>query len=307
MALIKGGGMDKRILAVFCVFFALSSAAAFASIDRIAEKADRMHEEELHEEAEDFLLRSLKDVKMGRDKAAILWRLSRAVLNIGDRKESEGAAAAELLALFEKGQQYADDAIRHDQKNHLGFYWKSANIGRWAQTKGILDSLFKAGPMRDLLKSAVALEPDHSQSYYVLGQLYEQVPGFPISFGNVDYSVSLGRKAVHLLEAQYKTGIEKEIDYDFYTELAKHLYKRNWISDKRTREQKRKRSQYESAKHPLEKNFYYEGVVELDSVSDREEAKKLLEWTIEKFETHPQVKTSTADDLAEAREVLAGF
>ncbi|HUT64556.1 MAG TPA: hypothetical protein VMZ05_00240 [Spirochaetota bacterium] len=299
--------MDKRLIAVSFVFFVLSSAVAFASIDRIAEKADRLHESELHEEAEAFLLQSLNEVKMGRDKAAILWRLSRAVLNIGDKKEGEGAAAAELLALFEKGQQYADDAIRHDQNNHLGYYWKSANIGRWAQTKGILDSLFKAGPMRDLLKSAVAQEPNHSQSYYVLGQLYEQVPGFPISFGNADYSVSLGRKAVHLLEAQYKMGIEKEIDYDFYTELAKHLYKRNWISDKRTREHKRKRSQYESAKHPLEKNFYYEGVVELDPVSDREEAKKLLEWTIEKFESLPQMKKSTADDLAEAREVLAGF
>ena len=161
--------------------------------------------------------------------------------------------------------------------------------------------------MRDLLKSAVALEPDHSQSYYVLGQLYEQVPGFPISFGNVDYSVSLGRKSVDLLEARYEMGIEKEIDYDFYTELAKHLYKRNWVSDKRMRDQKRKRSQYESAKHPLEKNFHYEGLVELDPISDREEAKRLLEWTIEKFESLPRLKRSVAKDLAEAKEVLAGF
>ena len=299
--------MNKRILLIFCVFFILSSLASFGSIEQIAEKADSLHESEKHEEAEAFLLKSLDDVKMGRDKAEILWRLSRAALNIGDLKEEEGASSADLLAVFEKGQKYADDAIRYDQKNHLGYYWKSANIGRWAQTKGILDSLFKAGPMRDLLKSAVALEPDHSQSYYVLGQLYEQVPGFPISFGNVDYSVSLGRKSVDLLEARYEMGIEKEIDYDFYTELAKHLYKRNWVSDKRMRDQKRKRSQYESAKHPLEKNFHYEGLVELEPISDREEAKRLLEWTIEKFESLPRLKRSEAKDLAEARELLAGW
>jgi tetratricopeptide (TPR) repeat protein len=303
----KGGCMGNKLWAVSFFICLFTVTAAAAQIDVIVEKADGLHDSEQHVEAEAFLLQSLNDVKLHRDKAHLYWRLSRAALNLGDRAEEQGAGKDELIAMFEKGQRYADEAIQHDQKNYLGYYWKSANIGRWGQTKGILDSLFKAGPMKDLLKRAVELEPDHSQSYYVLGQLYDQVPGFPISFGNVDYSVSLGRKAVFLMEAQHSMGIEKEIDYDFYTELAKHLYKRNWISDKRQREQKRKRSQYESAEHPLEKGFYYEGVVELESISDREEAKDLVEGVVTALESLKQRKKGQVGDLQEARELLTSW
>jgi hypothetical protein len=161
--------------------------------------------------------------------------------------------------------------------------------------------------MRDLLKRAVELNPEHSRSYYVLGQLYEQVPGFPIAFGNVDFSVSLGRKACDLHSEQYKTGLEKELDYDFYTELAKHLYARNWAFSKRERELERKRSKYKSISHPFEKNLYYEGAIELEGISDREEALKLIKWVIAELNKVSPRKISQNDDLKEAKETLAGW
>ena len=52
---------------------------------------------------------------------------------------------------------------------------------------------------------ALAANPDRSDAYYVLGQLYRELPGV-ISFGNVDAAVSFGRKAVDLREAQVKSG-----------------------------------------------------------------------------------------------------
>ena len=62
------------------------------------------------------------------------------------------------MKIFEKGQEYADQAIAADPQNNLGYYWKSSNIGRWGQVKGILNSLFKAGPMRDLLLKDLSLD-----------------------------------------------------------------------------------------------------------------------------------------------------
>ncbi len=299
--------MVKRVILISFIFFITSVALLFSDIDTIIDKADKLHERDNHEQVKAFLLESLNSVKDKADKAQLSWRLSRATLHLGDEAEKEGAGTEELLKIYEEGESYADRAIELDPGNHLGYYWKSANIGRWGQTKGILDSLFKAAPMRDLLKKAVMLKPDHSDSYYVLGQLYEQVPGFPISFGNVDYSVSLGRKAVDLHEEQYRKGIEKEINYDYYTELAKHLYKRNWSDSKRKKEQKRKSTRYRSQSDLLEKNFNYEGIVELEKGSDREEAGKMIEWVISELESISTRGKSQNDDLKEAKETLASW
>lgn len=299
--------MAKRVIIISFIFFITSAALVFSDIDTIIDKADKLHESENHEQVKAFLLDSLNIAKSKVDKAQLNWRLSRATLDLGDKAEKEGASTEELLKIFEEGESYAVQAIELDPGNHLGYYWKSANIGKWGQTKGILDSLFKAAPMRDLLKKAVILKPDHSDSYYVLGQLYEQLPGFPISFGNVDYSVSLGRKSVDLHEEQYKKGMEKEINYDYYTELAKHLYKRNWSDSKRKKDQKRKSTRYRSLSDLLEKNYNYEGIVELEKSSDREEARKMIKWVISELESISTRKKSQNDDLKEAKQILASW
>ena len=125
---------------------------------------------------------------------------------------------------------------------------------------------------------------DHADTFYVLGQLYEQVPGFPLSFGDVEASVSLGLKSVDLMEEQYRKGIEEEINYDYYTELAKHFNERDWSSAKRKRELGKMREKYESLSDPFEKNFYYEAAVEMENISDSEEANKIIQWVISELE-----------------------
>jgi tetratricopeptide (TPR) repeat protein len=172
--------------------------------------------------------------------------------------------------------------------------------------KGILNALAKAKPMRDLLHQALVAEPDHADSYYVLGQLYEQVPG-GLSFGDKDYAVSLGRKAVELHERQVEAGLEEEINYDFYTELAKHLWARNSSSSRRMREQRRIAGKYASITDPMEKNFYYEAAVTLGDMSDREEALQLINRVVRELERLPGRTNSQNDDLQEARELLESW
>jgi hypothetical protein len=128
-----------------------------------------------------------------------------------------------------------------------------------------------------------------------------------MSFGDKDYAVSLGRKSLDLHEQQVKAGIEEEINYDFYTEMAKHLWERNFTAARRAREQSRKESKYRSNSDPMEKNFYYEAAVSLQDMSDREEASELINWVIRELESHSLRSDSQNDDLAEAREVLASW
>jgi tetratricopeptide (TPR) repeat protein len=302
--------MEERNMKRLGMIFTLALIVvplAVADFQDILDKVDQLHKEERYEQVKSLLESSLAEAKSGAEKAELHWRLARAWLNLGDEAEDSGTTGEALLAYFESGEEEAQKAIDADPNNHLGYYWKSANIGRWGQTKGILDSLFKAKPMRNLLQQAVAADPEHADSYYVLAQLFEQVPGFPVSFGDKDYAVSLGRKSIDLQEQQVRAGIEEEIDYDFYTEMAKHLWERNYSTNRRTREQGRKQSKYRSISDPMEKNFYYEAVVPLKDISDREEALELINWVIRELEGLSNRTDSQNDDLQEAEEVLESW
>ena len=283
----------------------LAAALLPADVSAALEKADALHEEGAYEQSRSVLESALAQAGGGAERAEALWRLARAWLNIGEDAEERGADADGLLAYYEKGEAYAVQATEADPRNHLGYYWQSANVGKWGQTKGIMNALAKAKPMRDLLQKALSLNPDHADSYYVLGQLYEQVPGFPISFGDKSYAVSLGRKSVDLREAQVRSGKEKKLVYDYYTELAKHLWERNWNVSKRSKEQKKMAASYGGSSDPMEKNFYYEGTLTIGNVSDREEALDILTSTVRQLEALGRRTEEQKDDLKEAKELLA--
>ncbi|MBN1837161.1 MAG: hypothetical protein JW820_14995 [Spirochaetales bacterium] len=283
----------------------LAAALLPADVTPDLQRADALHEQGAHDQARGVLEDALADAGSGAEKAAVLWRLARAWLNLGEEAEDRGTAADELLGYFEKGEALAIRATEADPGNHLGYYWQSANIGKWGQVKGIMNALAKAKPMRDLLQKALSLDPEHADSYYVLGQLYEQVPGFPISFGDKEYAVSLGRKAVDLREAQVHSGREKELVYDYYTQLAKHLWERNWSSSRRARDQKKMTAGYRAAGDPMEKNSYYEATVTLKNQSDRDEAMELLTATIRELESLGRRTDGQEDDLGKAKELLA--
>ena len=123
--------------------------------------------------------------------------------------------------------------------------------------------------MKDLLVKELSLNPDRTDAYYVLGQLYRELPGWPVSFGNLDAAVSLGRKAVDMRQAQVQSGAEKELVYNFSTELAKTLYKRNWSAANRLAEQKNKAAKLAAAATPLDKGSLYEATIVLKDMSDR--------------------------------------
>lgn len=278
-----------------------------ADVQDVLKKVDRLYNQESHEESRALLEASQAQAAGGKEKAEIYWRLARTWLKLGDQAEDRGVKGDALLAFFAKGEELAQLGIDADPQNHLAYFWKSATAGRWGQVKGILNALSKAKPMRDLLHKALGIKPDHADSYYVLGQLFEQVPGGPVSFGDKDWAVSLGRKAVDQREAQFKAGEEEELAYDYYTELAKHLWERNWNAAKRQREQARKASQFAARTDPLEKNAFYEGTLTLKNLSDREEALALIQWTVRELESIAGRTANQNDDLQEAREVAAGW
>jgi hypothetical protein len=293
--------MRKVLALAFLIAFAAASAVA---LDGAAiEQADLLYDDDQSAEAIEILEAQLRAAGSGAERAEVLWRLSRATLAIGEALEDENADVDDVLPVYEQGEQYGVDAVEADPDNHLGYYWQSANIGKWGQAKGILDSLFKAGPMRDLLSEAIEREPEHAGSYYVLGQLYAEVPGV-ISFGNDDYAVSLARKSIDLHEAEYAAGIAEDVEHDYYIQLASHLIQRNWNERKRTREHEDKARRFGSTSNRLEQGWYYEGTVDISNQTDREEAEELLLDMRRRLEAIPDRSDGQERQLAKAIELL---
>ena len=192
--MIKWGLSILKATLVICLLFFAGNPALYADINDVLADADRLDKEGDYEAEKSLLLSSLSQATTSYQIADLNWRLSRATLMIGDTKKRAGAQPPVVVPIFEEGESYADVSIANNQKIPDGYFWKAANIGLWGQARGIFESLAKAAPMRDLLHQAVQIQDDHADSYNVLGQLYEQVPGWPFSFGNPDYAVSLGRR-----------------------------------------------------------------------------------------------------------------
>jgi tetratricopeptide (TPR) repeat protein len=269
---------------VFLLILMTTALTAFADFKEQLYKADLLDLQGRYTEEKELLLSLRSQAADNVQKAEVYWRLSRTCLQFGDEKKLEGASAQALLPLFEEGIRYADTAIQLNPDNAQGYFWKASNSGLWGQTKGILESLQKAEEMKEMLFVAMAYDPGYSGSYYVLAQLYDQVPGWPVSFGNIDFAVSLARKAIDVHKQDLADGTYDIVYYDFYIELAKYLWIRNWDARKRSREQENKRREYYNKSSTMEKYCYYEGVVEIKSVSDRQEAEQLLDWAISELE-----------------------
>jgi hypothetical protein len=102
-------------------------------------------------------------------------------------------------------------------------------------------------------------------------------------------------------------GAEKELVYNFFTELAKTLYKRNWSSAARMAEQKSKASKLAAASTPLDKWSLYEATVTLKEQSDRDEAMQLVQWVVNELRNAPSLTAPEKKDLQKATNVLKGW
>lgn len=290
-----------RILVSGALLMTLAGTPLPAQLSAELEAVDAIIESE-DADAAISRLEALESRATGSDAAEVYWRLAQATLMLGDQREVAGAGEDELLAIYERGERYGEQAIDADPGNNLGYYWTSANVGRWGQTQGVLNSLFRAPDMRDLLTESVNLDPDHADSYYVLGQLYAQVPGV-ISFGNVEYAVSLGRKAVDLMEAELAAGEREELNEDFYIQLASHLISRDWNRRRRARNMGDIRQSYQNAGTPIERGFFYEGSASVRDGEDAAEAREILDEVIDRLEGIGNRSPSENRRLEEALEL----
>ena len=84
----------------------------------------------------DSLQSMLKNAGSDTEKAEVLWRLSRVCVDLGDAMNEKDKTSR--FAIYTEGENYAIQSIEA-HPNYLAYLWKCANIGRYGQTKGVMD------------------------------------------------------------------------------------------------------------------------------------------------------------------------
>ncbi len=298
-----------RTLRIGMVLLLCMSAAVWAQSDvnDLFEQVDELYEAERYQEAREILESAESAVSTNQQKAELYWRLSRNTLMLADEAERNGASEKQLLQEFEAGEALANRALEYDSDNHLAFYWRASNIGRWGQTKGIVNSLMKAGPMRDDLERAVRADSSHADSFYVLGMLYASVPKL-ISFGNKEYAVAYSRRAIDAYRGD-------KTKYSYYLKLGDHLYQRDWGSRKRQKEARKMSDDFTGANDSVERYKYFNAAFDFSEpqpysrsgvtdLSDKEEAIEIMEWLVDELQGKSSLTSGQKDNLEEAQAFL---
>lgn len=258
-----------------------------------------------------YLEKSLNQAADNNEKAEILWRLSRNVLTLTDDIEKTSENKQARLDGYEKAQELAQQSVDLVE-SYNAYHWLASAIGRIGQVNGPLNSLSKAKPMRALVEKVQNdFNADYTDSWYVLGLLYNQLPG-GISFGDKDYAISYMRRCVDTQDNVNRNNLTN------YLELAQQLVDRDWSASKRAKEFDKMQKKYNAETVPTEKMKYYEGkdgkngkpfysTVTQDKISDKQEAVMILKYALAFYEKTPVKFDSDSAKLDEINKLLSSI
>ncbi|KAF2955506.1 tetratricopeptide repeat protein [Marinitoga sp. 38H-ov] len=87
-----------------------------------------------------------------------------------------GVKNDEKESIYTKAVEIGEKAIKLDSNNGYAHYSLGAAIGRLAQYKGIVSSLFMLGDFDEHIKMAIKLNPNLYTAYIAFGMRYRDVP-----------------------------------------------------------------------------------------------------------------------------------
>ena len=127
-------------------------------------------------EAKEVLAKYEEALQNAEDKYPVLWRLSKIHYFIGDHMADKKMKQE----IFQKGIDYALEAIDFEPNKADGYYWLGVNYGLFGEAKGILKSLSLVKPIKEAMSKVLEIDPSYSNggADRVLGRLFFKLPGF---------------------------------------------------------------------------------------------------------------------------------
>jgi tetratricopeptide (TPR) repeat protein len=128
---------------------------------------------------------------------------------LAPKKYSEG--------YYRKGRVYAEMLIHEAPNRTEGHYWLALNLCGWADAGGYMIGLRLLPHILEELKRAMALDETYDQAgaHRILGRIYFEAPGWPMSVGDLT-------KSLHHLQAAVRLAPDNSTNHLF---LAQTLYR----------------------------------------------------------------------------------
>jgi tetratricopeptide (TPR) repeat protein len=130
-----------------------------------------------------------------QDSPPLLARLSRTCFILGDLSPAE-----ERRRHYEKGLEYAERLLAQEPNRVAGHYWKAMHLSGLADIGSQLQGFKLLPQIMEELKRVLALDETYEDAgaHRVLGRIYFEAPGWPISVGDKKKSLQHLETAVRL-------------------------------------------------------------------------------------------------------------
>ena len=134
----------------------------------------------------------------GAPRALVLAHLGRTCFVLGQL-----APAPQGMGYYQKGQSYAETLIREEPNRVESHYWLALNLCGQADVGGKLLGRKLLPRILEELQRAIALDAAYDQAgaHRVLGRIYYEAPGWPLSVGDLAKSRQNLQAAVRLAPA----------------------------------------------------------------------------------------------------------
>ena len=111
-------------------------------------------------------------LQLGKDSSAVLWRLARVHVCMGDVEEAEQSEQH-----YRRAEEYARRAVQLDSTSSETHTWYAAALGSVALHVGGKTKVRLARQVKTELERAIALNPRNDIAYSILGSFYRAVAG----------------------------------------------------------------------------------------------------------------------------------
>ena len=127
------------------------------------------------------------------------WKMAKAAYEFATHGVADNRTE-ERKAIYQEGKDAADRARKMNPSGVEGHYWFGVNLGSWAETNGIMASLFAAGDLLSAAEQAARLNPRYLNAapLALKARVLHKAPGWPVSVGNRDQAEADLRRALTL-------------------------------------------------------------------------------------------------------------
>ncbi|MGB2869111.1 MAG: tetratricopeptide repeat protein [Bacteroidota bacterium] len=199
-----------RLLCVPVLSASLYLATAFAQpastqVDSLIALGDNFSTKQFNNEK--ALEAFLKALTLAPNSDEILWRISRAYVDIGEHLPVHtDEEKQKQLETYEKSLSFAEKAIVANPKSSMAFTRRAIANGRIALFKGVWDAPGLVKQTKADCETAITLDSSNAAAFYVLGRTHAKVSEKPriirwplgLSWANLDDAVTNYERAISL-------------------------------------------------------------------------------------------------------------